>query len=183
MLSAVAPMTLLETLPPWTTHLTSSLRQQHNNFWHSRHFCRRRYYRLHRYHHHYCHHDHGHRRSHGLPHHRGRRLLAHGPPVLRFCMVIGATLSTRIQRSATRPSSSSQSQVCIVGVHTTMRAARANFGTKRRSWDATRRPAHRRHRHRRHHEPHCRRLLYRLILRHLFRRRPKCLSLPLHLHL
>ena len=162
MLSAVAPMSFLEEPPPRTTHLPSSLRQRHN-FWRSRRR-HRQYYRLHHYRHCY----HGHRRSHGLPLHRCRRLLAHGPPVFRFFMVIGATLSTRIQRNATRPSSSSQSQAYTAGVHTTLRAARANFGTNKRSWDATRRLAHRAHRHRRHphcHELHFRRLLYRLPLR------------------
>ena len=175
MLSAVAPMKLLEEPPPWTTHLPSGLRQRHN-FWRSRRR-HRQCYRLNHYRHYY----HGHRRSHGLPLHRCRRLLAHGPPVLRFFMVIGAMLSTRIQRSATQLSSSSQSLACTAGVHTTMRAARANFGTKQRSWAATHRLAHRAHRQRRHahcRELHFRRLLHRL-LRHLFRRRPKCLRPPL----
>ena len=126
---------------------------------------RRRYYRPHQcrhhFHRHYCHRDHS-RRSQSLPHHRCRRLLAHGPRDLRSFIAIGATLSTRSQRSATRPSSSSQSRACTAGVRTTLRAARANFGTKPRSWDATRRLAHRARRHRRH--PHCHELHFR---RHL----------------
>ena len=174
MLSAVAPMKLLEK-PPL---LTSNLLQRHK-LWRSRHR-RHRYCRLHCHHyrHLYCHHDHGHRRNHGLPHHRCRQLLAHGPAVLRFFTAIGATPSIRTQRSATRPSSSSQSLACTAAVHTTMRAAHANFGIKQRSWDATRRRAHRARRHRRHphyHELYFHRLLHRL-LHHLFRRRPKCLS-------